>query len=166
MKIGPETYLFLKISGLDFEISLLDTLPPSFRDGLDRVSQHEYYYKYPIFWQWFMWVFGGFILKDYEEEEYEILSQKTGIPIEEIPAALESYEILFPIEDGWFIDLPNSNIKLMKMFPVPFMGIGANYRRLLYTESKDFEELQLSGRHTLDDLIKWHNLTVEVLKKG
>jgi hypothetical protein len=111
-----------------------------------------------------MWIFGGFILKDYEEKEYKTLSQKTGIPIDEIPNALESYQILFPRNDGWFMDLPKSNIKLMKMFPVPFMGIGANYRRLIYTESQEFKDLKLTGMYTLDDLIKWNTLTVEVLE--
>jgi hypothetical protein len=114
-----------------------------------------------------MWIFGGFILKDYEEKEYENLSQKTGIPIDEIPTALESYQILFPHDDGWFMDLQNSNIKLMKMFPVPFMGVGANYRLYLYTQSdksERFKDLKLTGEHTLNDLVKWNNLAVKVLK--
>jgi len=147
------------------DITLMDFLPPSFIDGLDVISKHQYFHRYPVFWQWFMWLFGGFILKDYEEREYEVLSQKTGIPIEEIPNALESYQILFPRDDGWFMDLTTSNIKLMKMFSVPFMGIGANYRRLIYTKSGKFEDLNLTGMHTLNDLIKWKNLTAEVLKK-
>ena len=148
------------------DITLMDFLPLSFKKGLDVISKHRYFHKYPIFWQWFMWLFGGFILKDYEEKEYEVLSQKTGIPTEEIPNALEAYQILFPRDDGWFMDLsPNSNIEMMKMFPVPFTGVGANYRRLLYTESGKFEDLNLTGMHTLNDLIKWNNLTVEVLKK-
>jgi len=155
---------FVKMLGSDFEIDLLNILPESFKEGLNKISMNPHFHRYPIFWQWFMWIFGGFILKDYEEKEYEILSQKTGIPKEEIPSALESYEILFPQNDGWFLDLsPNLNIKLMKMFPVPFMGIGANYRRLIYTESKKFEDLKLGGTHTIYELKKWNNLTVDVL---
>lgn len=155
----------IKISVFDF--GLFRLLPSSFEEGLDTISKHKYFLKYPVFWQWFMWIFGGFILKDYEEKEYEILSQKTGIPIDEIPTALGSYQILFPRDDGWFMDLSTSNIKLMKMFPVPFMGIGANYRRWLYTESGEsgkFEDLKLTEMHTLKDLIKWNNLSVKVLK--
>jgi len=147
------------------DITLMDLLPPLFKESLEVISKHKYFHKYPIFWQWFLWLFGGFILKDYEGKEYEILSKKTGIPIEEIPNALESYQILFPQEDGWFMDLPNSNIKVMKMFSVPFMGIGVNYRRLLYTESGKFKDLRLTGERTLKDLIKWNNLTVKVLKR-
>ena len=144
----------------------LALLPHSFKNGLDIISKHKYFNKYPVFWQWFMWIFGGFILKDHEEREYEILSQKTGVPIGEIENALQSYQILFPLNDGWFMDLPNSNIKVMKFFPIPFMGVGTRYRRLLYTENKEFEDFELTGMHTLHDLIKWNNLAVEVLKNG
>ena len=150
---------------LGFNISSLDLLPSSFKEGLNKISKHKYFHKYPVFWQWFMWIFGGFILKDYEDKEYEVLSRKTGIPFEEIPNALEAYQILFPRDDGWFIDLsPNSKIKMMKMFPVPFMGVGARYRRLMYTKSGKFDELKLTGTHTLQDLIKWYNLTKKVLQ--
>ena len=150
---------------LGFNISSLDLLPSSFKEGLNKISKHKYFHKYPVFWQWFMWVFGGFILKDYEDKEYEALSRKTGIPIEEIPNALEAYQILFPRDDGWFIDLsPNSNIKMMKMFPVPFMGIGAFYRKLIYTKSRKLKHLNLSGIYTLQNLIKWYNLTKKVLQ--
>ena len=154
-----------KRSDGDSEMRALDSLPQSFKDGLNMISKHKHFNKYPIFWQWFMWIFGGFILKDYEEKEYKILSQKTGIPIDEIPIALECYQILFPIDGGWFKDMsPNSNIKCMKMFPVPFMGVGANYRRLLYTESKKFEDIKIPGMYTSSDLVKWNNLTIDVLK--
>ncbi len=63
-----------KILGLN--ISLLDWLPSLFKKGLNTISKHKYFHKYPIFWQWFMWIFGGFVLKDYESKEYEILSKK------------------------------------------------------------------------------------------
>jgi len=150
---------------LGFNISSLALLPSSFKEGLNKISKHKYFHKYPVFWQWFMWIFGGFILKDYEDKEYEVLSQKTGIPIEEIPNALDAYQILFPRDGGWFRDLsPNSNIKIMKMFSVPFMGIGAFYRKLIYTRSRKLEHLNLSGTHTLQNLIKWYNLTEKVLQ--
>lgn len=152
-----------KAKGLVSNTIISMPLPDSFKEGLISISEHKYLHKYPIFWQWFMWAFGGFILKDYEEKEYEILSKKTGIPISEIPNAFKSYQILFPLSNGWFQDLPNSNIKLMKMFPLPFSGIGANYRTLLYTSSAEFKDLNLTGLHTRNDLIKWNNLTVEVL---
>jgi len=155
----------LTVHGEVFETSF-DTLPQTFRNGLDEISTHKYFNRYPIFWQWFIWIFGGFILKDYEESEYQILSQKTGIPIDEIAHAFESYQLLFPVDGGWFMDLAKSNIRVMKMFPVPFMGVGANYRRLHYTKSHKFKDLELTGLHTRNDLIRWNNLTIQVLKES
>ncbi len=157
------------IDGFNVEKYLEQSLPYQFRNGLDEiVSNHKYFYRYPVFWQWFFWVFGGFILKDYEEIEYKLLSEKTGIPIDEIPNALKSYEILFPQEGGWFMDLSltsETNISMVKLFPVSFMGIGANYRRWLYSQSNEWEDMNLSGKYTLENLVKWNNLAVEILEK-
>ncbi len=165
-KIKDEVKLELQLGEEIFNITLLDTLPNSFKEGVEEMSKHEYFSKYPVFWQWFLWLFGGFILKDYKQQEYELLSKKTGIPVKEIPKALEVYNLLFPREDGWFMDLsPQSNIKLLRMFSVPFMGIGSHYRKVVYSNSADgdFKDLDLSGNHTAEDLTKWKNLTVELL---
>lgn len=154
----------IEVFAEDFEEELFHYLPSSFKRGINQLERHSYFYKYPLFWQWFMWIFGGFILEDYKEREYEILSQKTGIPVDEIPKAFESYQILFPQDDGWFINLaPQSSIRVLKMFPRPFSGIGANYRKLIYTKNKKFEELNFSGSHTYDDLKKWYKLKEKLL---
>ena len=55
---------------------------------------------------------------------------------------------------------------LLKLFPITFSGIGANYRRWVYTSTKKFEDLSLNGMHTLTDLMKWNNLAVKVLEKS
>jgi hypothetical protein len=112
-----------------------------------------------------LYYFGGFILKDYQEQEYKLLSEKTGIPVDEIPNAFSAYQILFPLEAGWMMDLPKSNISCLRMFSVPFMGIGANVRRVSYTGAGSYKDLALTGLHTADDLIKWNNLTVELLSE-
>ena len=161
--LDNETDSVSELLGLSF-VKLFDLLPTSFQQGLESISKDEYFHRYPVFWQWFLWVFGGFILKDYEEKEYEILSNKTGVPVDEIPNALQAYQALFPRDDGWFVDLPHSSVRVMKICPVPFMGVGANYRALLYTESGQLSALDLSGEYTLNDLIKWNNLGVSVLQ--
>jgi len=140
-------------------------LPHTFNVGLEQISTHKYFHRYAVFWQWFLYYFGGFILLDYESQEYELLSEKTGIPVDEIPKAFDAYQILFPLEDGWFKTVSNSNIRFLKMFSVPFMGIGANVRRLMYTETGKFDDLKVTGLHTFNDLIKWNNLVVELLKR-
>jgi len=97
-----------------------------------------------------------------------LISLKTGIPKEEIPNALESLNILFPTNGGWFNTNSKSDITELKMFPSQFKGIGAYYRRLMYTKKKDgtigeYEDIGLKNNYTLRDLQKWNNLTVEIL---
>jgi len=164
-KIHPAPILIVEAGFFKIEITSFDSLPKTFREGLEKISTHNHFNRYPVFWQWFLWVFGGFILKDYEEAEFQLLSQKTGIPLDEIPDAFESYQLLFPVDGGWFKDLINSNIRVMKMFPIPFMGVGANYRRYIHN-SQDYKKLQLTGLHTLRDLIKWNNLMMKVLMES
>jgi hypothetical protein len=154
-KAGAKTKRLL---GFDFA-----NAPQSFLEGLGEIAQHKHFHRYPVFWQWFMWLFGGFILRDLEQQEYEHLAARTGIPVDEIPAALSSYGILFPQADGWFRDEPHSNVRVMKMFPVPLMGIGANLRKHLYTSEGKYSDLKVKGQYTVADLVKWNNLAVTVL---
>lgn len=158
-------YCLLKKHGDEHntEYSQLDLLPDSFKNGLEKISSHSHYFLYPVFWQWFLWFFGGFILKDYETEEMTLLSHKTGVPIQEIPNAFEAYEILFPIEGSWFTESEWNNIRLMKLLPVPFMGVGANIRRAVYGKDLEWEGILHTAKHTVNDLVKWNNTLVSLL---
>ncbi len=161
-------YCLLKKLGDEHNLdySLLDSLPDSFKKGLEKISSHSHYFLYPVFWQWFLWFFGGFIMKDYEKEEMTLLSKKTGIPIQEIPNAFEAYEILFPLEGGWFTESEWNNIRLIKLLPVPFMGVGANIRRMIYGKDQDWEGISHKAKHTVNDLVKWNNTLVSLLMRN
>lgn len=55
--------------------------------------------------------------------------------------------------------------------PLPFSGVGANFRRLYYRiddDHYDYKDLEgkLSGIYTVNDLIKFNNLAVEYLSKA
>lgn len=142
------------------------TLPNTIKTGLTEITKDEYFYLYPRFWQFFTYVFGGFILTDIEEKEFELLSKKTGIPVEEIPNAFDAFDKLFPRNGGWFFKFPKSSIRWHSLFPISFCGLGANYRRLVYTDEKDYDNLYklLSDDKTSFDLSKWNNLAYEILK--
>ncbi|MFN8473591.1 MAG: hypothetical protein U0822_15485 [Anaerolineae bacterium] len=152
-----------KLGDVSYEYTRLDTMPLSFQAGIKTISTHPYFHRYPVFWQWFLWFFGGFILNDYQAHEYAFLADRTGIPVKHIPEALEAYNILFPLETGWFMEHPSNNVKIMKLFPITFMGVGANIRRWLYSQEKEWKGLRTTGENTLRDLIKWNNAAVELL---
>lgn len=165
-KVGDKEKTESYWSILGTKVDKFDFLPKTFTAGLAEISEHPYFHKYPAFWQTFLWLFGGFILLDYQAQEYELLSSQTGIPVDHIQNALDVYNKLFPNATDWFTQVSTSNIRKLKMFSVPFMGVGANYRRMKYTESGKFEDLKLTGRHTLRDLQKWNNLAVDVLSSS
>lgn len=148
------------------------SLPNNIRDGIVTLqSSHKYYHLYSHFWQIFIYVFGGFILEEKRNEEYEMLSELTKIPIDEIPNALMAFDILFPLEtnNSWFL-LTNSNIKLLKFIPPQLCGVGANFRRIIYRQDDKnvtYDDLKqqcnFGSSHTLQDLIKYNNLLIEYL---
>lgn len=161
LKIGDTYNKFLGFSKSDL-------LPPNFKEGLSKLKNHKCYNRYPVFWQWFTYVFGGFIMLDYKEKEYALLAEKTGIEVSEIDNALSAFDILFPTYGGWMRKNNKSNILESKLFPMPFRGIGANYRRLMYSPDSlgrrpEYEDLGMENNYTFNDLIKWNNLAVEVI---
>jgi hypothetical protein len=137
--------------------------PNRFDTALDEIRQEPHFRRYPLVWQWFLGAFGGFILLDYEDREYELLAQKAGIPVAAIPDAFAAYDKLYPVQGGWFAETPNTNIRLLKLYSGPLRGIGANYRRILYSPDQTFDRLALTGQYTRNDLVEWNNMAVRVL---
>jgi hypothetical protein len=147
------------------------TLPNNLQSGILELKSHKYYYLYPYFWQIFVYVFGGIILKDKLDDEFELLSKITGIPTDEIGNALSAFDILFPLQDGnWLFDVStksDSHLRILMFAPTPLYGLGANFRRLVYRKTNEvkFEEFgkQLKGLHTYNDLLKYNQILIKYL---
>lgn len=144
----------------------LMSLPKTLKDALETISKQPYFYRYPIFWQIFTYLLGGIVLCDYKEYDYGVLSNLSGIPLEYIDNAFNSFNILFPRPDGWFMKLPNSGIEWHSLFPIPFSGIGVNFRRCEYIDSKLFTDMKLSQPNTIKDITKWNKLAHEISIKN
>lgn len=133
--------------------------------GLYELSRHPSLDCYPHFWQIFIYVFGGFIVEEYEEEEYSALSEMTGIPVGEIPHALGAFDILFAHSESWFITDSNSGIRMMKLFPVPFRGVGVLLRSKLFCEPQGLTITQkYKNWYALNDLRKWASLSFKYIE--
>ena len=148
------------------------SLPNNIKNGMDEMVKLPHFYLYPSLWQSFIFVMGGFLLKDKLDDEYYVLSELSGVPKDEVAEGLRAFDRLFPLENGsWFIDKPNTSIIILQFMPLPFSGLGANFRRQYYRtddEHHDYKDLegQLSGKYTVNDLIKFNNLAVEYLSKA
>ncbi len=143
------------------------------KEGIEKLKEQSYYYLYPHFWQIFIYVFGGFILMSKKDDEYLLLSELTGIPVEGVDNALSAFDILFPIpHKSWLFDKPRTCIRILRFMPLPISGLGANFRRFVYSEGKeekgsyDYLKTLLPQDYTCSDLIKFNNLTVAYFTKG
>ncbi|MCH7625138.1 MAG: hypothetical protein IIC83_04365 [Chloroflexi bacterium] len=151
----------LKELAEDLSLPNILGLPATFRSGLKWLEQRPSFLLYPRFWQTFLWTWGGFILKDRQDEEFATLSQETGVPVDEIPEALRSFDELFPIGDGWFREQKGTDFKLLIMMPVQFKGLGAFHRLQLYQVEK-YGDLGYKN-YTGHDLSKWNNAGYKLL---
>ena len=143
-------------------------LPSNIKDAMDKFREQTYFYLYPYFWQVFIFLFGGFLLEDKKEDEYNLLAEISGIPIGEIDNALSAFDVLFPIEGGWMRKIDYTSIKLLKFMPSPFCGIGVNLRKEVYCKNKTLGELKsiFTIGYTYNDMIRYNNLTYEYLKSS
>lgn len=144
----------------------IDGLPSNLFKGILSIRQHQYFYLYPYFWQIFYFLFGGFILQCRKDEEYQLLSELTGVPVAEIDNALSAFDILFPIDGSWLLYISNNNIRMLKLMSLPFAGIGVNFRRSVYTHSDDLDKLkdEVTGPYTFRDMMKWTSLAFQYLE--
>ncbi len=140
-----------------------DFLPKSFRNGLRELSEHKYFKRYAVFWQVFLWGFGGFYLEDRQDTEFEHLAEHTGVPPNEIPNALTAFDLLFPTTGSWLASVSNTSCKVVKMMPMALQGIGAHHREVLYG-IKSYGDLGYEDM-TARDLSKWHNKGYKILKQ-
>ncbi|MFI9495663.1 MULTISPECIES: hypothetical protein [Streptomyces] len=136
-------------------------LPATFHSGMSWLREQPNFRLYATFWQQLLWAWGGFYLDDREEKEFDWMSKISGIPVEEIPTALEAFDRFFPISDGWFVTAGPTDVRMVRMVPWVFQGLGAHLRRGQY--ESDFSKLDPSSRFTRSDLAKRINCTVDFL---
>ncbi|MEU0412101.1 hypothetical protein ABZ307_30360 [Streptomyces griseorubiginosus] len=145
-----------------FEGLTYHALPATFHSGMTWLREQPNFRRYATFWQQLLWGWGGFYLDDREQQEFEWMSRYSGIPDDEIPVALEAFDRFFPIPGGWFVTAGRTDVRMVKMVPWIFQGIGAHHRRVQYGLS-DLSGLNPSEPYTLSDLGKRINCAVDFL---
>jgi len=153
----------LRIFGTDLVLKDWN-LYQAFQRVVEQLEGHPNFRRYPVFWQTFLWSWGGFILTDREDAELDQLSVETGVPREQVDSALSLWDGLFPIDGGWFVQ-PSGDTRLqLKLMPAAIRGQGA-YRRLRLGGVETYQELGLTDltrdRSTCD-----HNTVVRLLDGG
>lgn len=153
------------------------TIPENITNALSYLEANEYFHLYPLFWQIFTYLFGGFILGVKKSEEYELLSKLSGIPINEIDNAFGVFDVLFPMHSGkkWLEKCPNTDLIQMKFFPIPLHGNGVFFRAINYKKETGNSELDYLEDlkknysiydHTIDNMRTWVLLEGKFLELG
>ncbi|MBE3145049.1 MAG: hypothetical protein IMZ61_14195 [Planctomycetes bacterium] len=136
-------------------------LTPAMATAVEELSHAASFRQFPLFWQVFLWSWGGFLFKDRLAEQYEELSKETGVRQDEIPIALSAFDKLFPVDDGWFREPMNDSRKVLILMPAAMRGIGA-YRRLLCEGIKEYGQLGYKD-DTTPRIIQDHNSGARLL---
>lgn len=137
-------------------------LPATFRAGLRVLRTRPTYRRYALFWQVFLWGFGGFYLADRADEEMNLLAEQTGVPVGEVGYALRAFDDLFPLGGGtWIVPVRGTPLRVAKMVPMAMRGVGA-LQRLRRAGAANYDGFRLGslGRR---NLITWHNAFVRLL---
>jgi hypothetical protein len=111
-----------------------------------------------------MWSWGGFILTDRQDKEYERLSQETGVPVDEVPLAISAFDKLLPVPGGWFKQPSGSQRRVLMMMPAAIRGIGA-FRRLLMNGVTEYKELGYKD-NTTSHLTQDNNAGAKLLNES
>jgi len=122
--------------------------------GLEELSKAKSFRMFPVFWQIFLWSWGGFILKDRLTEEYDSLSRESGVPVDEIPIALVAFDKLFPTPGGWFREPSGDSRKVLILMPPAMRGLGA-FRRKVRKAAVHYKDLGYKDSTT--DRMVWDN---------
>jgi hypothetical protein len=147
----------------DYEFRKSEELPKSFRNGIDFIRQVEDYKYFPVLWYYYIYALGGFILKDYKEEEFSYLSKRSGVSKDNVQLALDSIDVFFPIKNDWHYE--DDKVSLLKMFPAPIRGVGSYLRHHLHLKEDEGTATLGSGdRKTINKLTDWHNCGYKLLK--
>ena len=82
-----------------------DALTSAMTASLDELSAAKSFRLFPVFWQVFLWSWGGFLTLEDCIREFAALEEETRVPVAEIPIALSVFDRIFPITNGWFREL-------------------------------------------------------------
>jgi len=125
----------------------------SFVRAVERYRDAATVHLYPVLWQSFMWIWGGFFLLSKYDEEAAALSRETGVPEGEVENALSMFDALFPFAGGWFNQPTGASRRVLKLMPPAIRGIGAYGRLLRYglEEYAQFGHQDRTDRHLASD---------------
>lgn len=148
-------------NNLRVDFRLVD-LPQTFLGGLEWLGQQKEYWLYPVFWQNYLWGWGGLLPDQHRDEVLGDVATASGLTLEEAEPALEVLDRLFPVAGEWHHHFPNADYRFVKLTPAPFQGLGA-FHQLRRAGVDAYQNYVPTGRFTSSDFANRHNAAVNLL---
>lgn len=144
------------------DVRLAD-LPQTFLRGLHWLEGQPKYWLYPLFWQNFLWGWGGLIPDAHRERVIADCAVASGLEPGEAGVALEALDRLFPIATQWHHHFSNADYQFVILTPAPFQGLGA-FHQLRRADHEDYRTYVSTGQYTAADFARRHNAAVSLLE--
>lgn len=145
---------------LDFRLA---DLPQSFLSGLQWLERQPKFWLFPIFWQNFLWGWGGLLPDEHRAKVLEDVAALSGLEVEEAEIAMQAFDEVFPIDGGWHHHFPTADYQFVKLTPAAFQGLGA-FHQLQRSGLQTYREYVTTGRYTASDFAQRNNAAVALLQ--
>jgi len=164
LRAAVETALLRKYGGLSESgtrgFNIDDVLPDYFDDFYHYVLELDCAEKLPQLWQTYIFTWGGFLIEDAAEDEMQRLALEVEMPMSSIRAGLKAFDMLFPgVSNGWHASVRGTGIRVLKLVPAAFRGLGVQRRRWLDGD-EPFKQLPARGG---EDCVKWSKAAIALL---
>jgi hypothetical protein len=147
---------------IDFRIV---DLPQSFLRGLTWLGRQPRYWLFPVFWQNFLWAWGGLLPDDHREDVLAHIEDACGMERGDSARALQALDQLFPTERGWIRRLDIANYEFVLMTPFQFQGVGA-FHQLMRAGLDQYRRYVPSGQYTAQHFASRHNAAAALVAEA
>ena len=136
-------------------------LPTNFQRGLKELDHFKHAERLAYFFQIFTEVLGGFYFPE-DPGDMELVAAATGMPVEDIPTALDFMDRFFPLAQGasWFHSI-NGGIRILKGVPGYLRGTGCFYRQAAHGIKDYGEQYSYAAGFPLS---AWHSALYKTLE--
>jgi hypothetical protein len=140
-------------------------LPQTFLGGLDWLGSQPKYWLFPLFWQNYLWGWGGLLPDQHRERVLGDIATASGLSPAEAESALQALDHLFPIDGGWHRHFENADYQFVVLTPAPFQGLGA-FHQLRRAGVETYHDYVPTGQYTESDFVRRHNATVALIESA
>lgn len=131
------------------DVRLAD-LPQTFLRGVDWLKAQPRYWLYPLFWQNFLWGWGGLLPDAHRDLVIADVAAASGLDAAEAEVALQALDRLFPVATQWHHHFSNADYQFVILTPAPFQGLGA-FHQLRRSGQAEYRTYVATGQYTAAD---------------